>query len=73
MLKALIVDDEYYFRQALKIELTWGDYGFELCGEAEDGEEALDKIQKLEPDIALIDINMPISVPLLVIQAKFLL
>lgn len=60
MLRILIVDDEYYFRQALKIELPWEDLGFELCGEAEDGEDALNKIQEFKPDIALVDVNMPV-------------
>ncbi|NLV63950.1 MAG: response regulator [Clostridiaceae bacterium] len=60
MLKVMIVDDEYYFREALKISLSWQDLGFIVCGEAKNGKEALDMIDDLEPDIILVDINMPI-------------
>lgn len=60
MLKVMIVDDEFYFREALKISLLWKDLGFEICGEAKNGKEALSKIQQLNPDITIVDINMPI-------------
>ncbi len=60
MLKVMIVDDEFYFREALKISLLWGELGLEICGEAKNGKEALQKIQNLNPDITIVDINMPI-------------
>jgi two-component system response regulator YesN len=60
LLKVLIVDDEYYFRQALKVSLPWNDLGFEICCEAKNGKEALEKIHEFKPDIALVDINMPV-------------
>lgn len=60
MKKVLLVDDEYYFRQALKASFPWEANGFIVCGEARDGEEALGKIADLSPDIALVDINMPV-------------
>lgn len=60
MLKVMIVDDEFYFREALKISLLWGELGFEICGEAKNGKEALQKIEDLNPDITIVDINMPI-------------
>ncbi len=60
MLKVMIVDDEFYFREALKISLLWGELGLEICGEAKNGKEALQKIQDLKPDITIVDINMPI-------------
>ena len=47
------------FQEALKISLSWQDLGFIVCGEAKNG-EALDMIDDLEPDIILVDINMPI-------------
>lgn len=56
----MIVDDEFYFREALKISIPWAEYGFEVCGEAKNGQEALEKLELLKPDIALVDINMPI-------------
>lgn len=60
MFKLLIVDDEYYFRQALKVSLPWEELGFRIEGEAKNGEEALALLPELEPDIVLVDINMPI-------------
>lgn len=60
MLKVMIVDDEFYFREAMKISLLWGKLGFKVCGEAKNGKEALQKIQELQPDITIVDINMPI-------------
>jgi two-component system response regulator YesN len=32
----------------------------EVCGEAENGKEAIEKIQELEPDLIIIDIAMPV-------------
>lgn len=60
LLKILIVDDEFYFREALKISLPWEKLGFSICGEAKNGKDALEKISILNPDIVLVDINMPI-------------
>lgn len=60
MLKVLIIDDEYYFRQALKVSLPWNDLGFEICSEAKNGKEALEKLHETKPDIALVDINMQV-------------
>lgn len=60
MLKVLIADDEFYFREALKISIPWKELGFDICGEAKNGKEAIEKVQLLGPDIILIDINMPV-------------
>ena len=60
MLKIMIVDDEYYFRQALKISIQWEKLGFTICAEAKNGKEALEKFNEHRPDIILLDINMPI-------------
>ncbi len=56
----IIVDDEYLFREALKISVDFEKLGLEIVGEAKNGKEALSLIIEEEPDIALIDINMPI-------------
>jgi len=34
--------------------------GFEICGEAENGKEAVEKVQQLKPDLAILDITMPV-------------
>ncbi len=54
----LVVDDQSPFRLAAKsvVRMT---PGFELSGEAASGEEALDKVDVLHPDLVLMDINMP--------------
>lgn len=54
----LVVDDQPPFRLAAKsvVRMT---PGFELLGEAASGEEALDKVEVLHPDLVLMDINMP--------------
>lgn len=60
MLKVMIIDDEYYFREALKIMIPWNDLGFQICNEARNGEEALEMLDIHKPDILLVDINMPV-------------
>lgn len=57
--KVLIVDDEYIIRQGIEYLLDWEKEGFSLVGEASNGEEALQKIAKLHPNIVLSDIVMP--------------
>ncbi|MBS5884476.1 MAG: response regulator [Clostridium sp.] len=59
MLKVLIIDDEPYVREGLKHIIDWEENGFEICGEAADGDEGYSKILDLKPDIILIDIRMP--------------
>lgn len=56
----MIVDDEFLFREAMKISLPWDKLGFEVCCEAENGFDALEKIAEYKPDVALVDINMPV-------------
>lgn len=57
--KVLIVDDEYIIRQGIEYLLDWEKEGFSLIGEASNGEEALQKIAELHPNIVLSDIVMP--------------
>jgi DNA-binding NarL/FixJ family response regulator len=56
--RVLIVDDQEPFRQAARavVELT---DGFEVAGEAETGEEAVDRARELRPDLVLMDVNLP--------------
>jgi DNA-binding NarL/FixJ family response regulator len=56
--RVLIVDDQEPFRSAarLVIEMT---EGFEVAGEAADGEEAIELTGELTPDLVLMDIKMP--------------
>ncbi|QJC51105.1 response regulator transcription factor [Paenibacillus albicereus] len=59
MHKVMLVDDEGYARQGLKTMIDWKGCGYEVCGEAEDGEEALRLIGELSPDLVITDIRMP--------------
>lgn len=59
MYKVLIVDDEYFSREALKKTIPWEEYGCRVCGEAKNGFDGIEKALDLEPDIVLADINMP--------------
>lgn len=59
MLKIFLVEDELVIRENIKKSIDWELYGFELCGDAGDGELALPMIIKLQPDIVITDIKMP--------------
>nr|WP_206762716.1 response regulator [Mobilitalea sibirica] len=55
----MIVDDEPFIRQGLKILINWEQYGFSVCGEASNGEEALSLMKINEYDLIITDIKMP--------------
>ncbi|PDO10468.1 MAG: hypothetical protein BLM47_06970 [Candidatus Reconcilbacillus cellulovorans] len=55
----VLVDDEPFAREGLKRLIDWKACGFEICGEAADGQEALDLIERLRPDVAVVDLRMP--------------
>ena len=57
-LQILIVDDHEVVRRGLRI-LIEPHPGWEVCGEAKDGREAVGKAKKLEPDVVVMDIGMP--------------
>ena len=59
MLKIFLVEDELIIRENIKRSIDWESYGFELLGDASDGELALPMIIKLAPDIVITDIKMP--------------
>jgi two-component system response regulator YesN len=59
MNKVLIVDDEPFVLEGLRLMVDWAKCGFELCGEAADGEEAYELVRRLEPDLVITDIDMP--------------
>lgn len=59
MYKVLIVDDEEFIRNGLSCIMDWEEEGFEVCGDAANGETALQMIRQLQPDLVLMDIRMP--------------
>jgi two-component system, NarL family, invasion response regulator UvrY len=58
VVSVLIVDDQAPFRLAARAVLRRTD-GFELVGEAADGDEAVERVRELRPSLVLMDINMP--------------
>lgn len=59
MIKIVIAEDQRMLRGALRSLLNLED-DLEVIGNAENGKEALDKILALEPDVCLLDIEMPL-------------
>ncbi|NLJ99950.1 MAG: response regulator [Clostridia bacterium] len=55
--KVLIVDDAAFMRMMIKDILSKN--GFDVVGEAADGDEAVEKYQELNPDVVTMDITMP--------------
>ncbi len=59
MRTVFIADDENNIREGLKCIMDWEGAGFEVCGEASNGEEALNGILTKKPSLVLLDIKMP--------------
>ena len=59
MYTVIVADDEQEIRRSLIRKVDWGSVGFQVIGEAENGAEALELTEKLEPDLLLTDIRMP--------------
>jgi DNA-binding NarL/FixJ family response regulator len=57
-LKILVADDHDIIRRGLKQLLT-ARSGWEVCGEAKTGREAVSAAEQLKPDVAVLDISMP--------------
>ncbi|MBM7552739.1 response regulator [Thalassobacillus pellis] len=55
--KVLIVDDAAFMRMMIKDILTKN--GFEVVGEAQDGQQAIEKFEETNPDLVTMDITMP--------------
>ncbi len=58
MIRTLLVDDEEFARERLR-QLLQQHEDVEVVGEAADGEEAIEKVLDLHPDLILLDIQMP--------------
>ncbi len=59
MARVLVADDASFMRQMIR-EIVESE-GFEVCGEASDGIEAVDEFKKLQPDVVTMDIVMPLK------------
>ncbi|MDR1538771.1 MAG: helix-turn-helix domain-containing protein [Clostridiales bacterium] len=61
MIKLLIADDEPLVCVGLQSMLPWREYGIEIAGTARNGQQAADMIEKLQPEIVIADIKMPLK------------
>src|ERR1700730_12237269 len=55
--RILIVDDAAFMRMMIRDILTKN--GYEVCGEANDGAQAIEKFKEVKPDLVTMDITMP--------------
>nr|WP_297708286.1 response regulator transcription factor [uncultured Butyrivibrio sp.] len=55
----LIVDDEENIREGIKLIIDWEELGFEIIGDASNGEDALSAAERLDPTLIVIDMQMP--------------
>ncbi len=60
MIRIVIADDEQLVRTSVQIALTQINAKTEVVGQASNGKEALEQVQKLKPDILITDIKMPL-------------
>lgn len=59
MLKVLIVEDEEMIRQGIILTVDWAALNCAVVGQAANGEEGLEKVKELKPDLIITDIKMP--------------
>jgi DNA-binding NarL/FixJ family response regulator len=57
--RILVVDDHELMRRGVKSLIFENNLG-EICGEAENGEDAIAKVQELKPDLVILDVSMPV-------------
>jgi chemotaxis response regulator CheB len=53
------VDDNAFIRKAL-YEVFTREGDFDICGEAENGRDAIEKAKQLRPDLIVLDLSMPV-------------
>lgn len=58
-LRVVVVDDHTVMRAGV-VALLAGDDGIEIVGEAGDGRTALELVERYDPDVALVDLRMPV-------------
>jgi DNA-binding NarL/FixJ family response regulator len=57
--RILVVDDNESIRRVL-CQLFTSEVGFDVCGEAEDGQQAIEKAKELHPDVIVMDLSMAV-------------
>ena len=69
MYNVLIVDDEPQIRKGITMKVDWARLGLQIAGEAGNGSEGLEQLQRSNPDVALVDWNMPVMNGLQFVQS----
>ena len=59
MLKILVVEDEQMIRKGIILTINWAELDCFVVGEASNGLEGIEAVNKLVPDIIICDIKMP--------------
>jgi DNA-binding NarL/FixJ family response regulator len=59
MLKRILIADDLEHTRNLVRSFLQEELGFQVCGEAVDGYDAIEKAQKLKPDLIILDVSMP--------------
>lgn len=67
-IRLVIVDDHALFRSGL-VSLIQSMQGFQVVGEAGNGREALEVVERVKPDVVLMDVNMPVMGGVEAVQA----
>ena len=57
--RILLVDDTQAIRRSLRLHIE-KETDWEICGEAENGRDAIERVKELEPDLVLLDLSMPV-------------
>ena len=59
MYTVIVAEDEERIRRGIVKNVKWESAGFRVIGEAENGADALEMVEQLEPDLLITDIRMP--------------
>ena len=57
--RILVVDDTQAIRRSLRLHIET-ETDWEICGEAENGRDAIERVKELQPDLVLLDLSMPV-------------
>ena len=57
--RILVVDDTQAIRRSLRVRIE-SETDWEICGEAENGRDAIERVKELHPDVVLMDLSMPV-------------
>ena len=69
MYRTLLVDDESLALEGLNLLVDWQGAGFSVCGQAENGQEALTLMEQLHPHLVVTDLYMPLMDGMTLMQA----